>query len=193
MWFWQKWKINKLEKKAKREQERRDQGQQDTIQNEIRVYLELAKLYQKNAFNKRLPHAKDLAFEYYRQAANLGSADAQYYFGHEKLEQGKFWNDLAKSWLGRSIHTTYANASFEEAFNYLNEAKAVSHVQAIRTLGLAYIHGWGVPADKEKGFKFIVDSVDLEQGWDKAPELFKKLGLNNSEFFSAMMSLKNKK
>lgn len=186
MIFWKRWQFNRLLKKAKREIDNREQGKQSHVQDEILIQMKLAKFYLAYHGSASFPFAKDQAYECYRYAANLGSIEAQYLFGEYKLEQGKFWHQYTQSPYGRPLHEIYAKACFDEAFNYLEKAKEGDHAKAVQLLGMAYIQGWGVAMDKEKGFQLIVDSIELEGSWDKAPEIFKKLGLNNPEFFSML-------
>ena len=193
MIFLKHWQLKRLIRKARKEVEKREQGKQGNMQNEINVHLQLAKIYQQLIRKPKYPNAKELMLEYYRHAANLGSIEAQYYFGYHKLELGKFWQAFAQDIYGQPIHQDYAKQHYEEAFQYLNEAKKSGFAKAYRTLGLAYIHGSGVTVQKERGFQLVVESIELDKAWDKAPEIFKKLGLNNPEFFSMMMSLKGTK
>lgn len=192
MIFWKRWKLNSLLKKAKKEVEKREQGKQGNMQDETHLHLTIAKIYEDNRFDRSLPFAELLALEYYRHAANLGSSEAQYLLGTRKLEQGKFWSEFAKGIYGRPLHETYAKDAYNEAFQYLQEAKKTGFPNALRTLGLAYIQGWGVEINKEMGFQYIIESIDRENAWDRAPEIFKQLGLNNPEFFSTIMAMRGK-
>ncbi len=192
MWFWKRWQLNTLLKKAQKEIDKREQGKQGNMQNEVSLHLKLAKFHQQFRFDRTLPFAEEKALEFFRHAANLGSTEGQYHFGEKKLEQGKFWDEFSKGIYGRPIHKDYAKGCFDEAFQYLKEAQNAGYPLAIRTLGLAHIHGWGTSINKEYGFKLVVESIDTENSWDKAPELFKTLGLNNPEFFSTMMAMRRK-
>ena len=71
---------------------------------------------------------------------------------------------------------------YEEAHAYLSSAGALQHAEAKRLHGLCYINAWGVPEDKEHGFKLVVESIELEQSWDKVPQIFASIGLNSGLF-----------
>ena len=83
-------------------------------------------------------------------------------------------------------------ACYADAHAYLSSSEKLGHIQAKRLHGLAYINGWGVPADKNRGFELIVESIDQENSWDKVPQIFKEIGLNKPEFFSALAQRRSK-
>lgn len=191
--FLQKMKLNSLTKRVKALYTKRERGGNVDAKHEIDAQLELARFYDQHRFDKKLPKAEIYAAECYRAAAILGSPQAQYIFGQRRLEEGKFWDHWSKGMYGRDIHKTYANAAYEEALNYLIKAETNGHAHAKRLHGLAYIQGWGLPKDQDKGAKLVVDSIDDEKAWDRAPEIFQKLGLNNPEFYSSIMSARSAK
>lgn len=190
--FLQRFKLRSLKKKAEVLFKKRDSGAGD-VKQEIKIHKDLAEFYDKHQFDKKLPYAPQSALEHYRIAAILGSSEAQYIFAKRKLEEGKYWDEWIEGIYGRTIHKTYAKACYEEAFNYLSEAEKNSYPLAKRLHGLAYIHGWGIEKNKDEGFKLIVASIEEENAWDKATQIFEELGLNTPEFFSSIMALKQKK
>ena len=42
----------------------------------------------------------------------------------------------------------------------------------------------------EKGYRLVLESIDLEQAWGKATQIFDTLKLNLPEFFSALRAYK---
>lgn len=188
--FLAKMKLKGLLKKAKHLCDKREQGANVNIKNEIKVLKQLAKFYQKHRSDKKLPYATILADEYHRAAASLNDADAQYTLGQTKLEEGKFWQAWIEGNYGSEVHSIYAAQAFKEAFELLKDADKSGYPLAKRLHGLAYINGWGVDVDQNKGFQMVVDSIEEANAWDKATEIFKELGLNKPEFFSTMMQMR---
>lgn len=189
------WKLSSLKKKAiKLITARRDgQASDSEVKKEIDIYFDMAQVYDKHLFDKSFPQAKALAMECYRAAANLGSIEAMHTVGDRLLEEAKFWDETRKSFLGSNIHEKYARRCYEEAMVYLNKADEHSHPESKRLLGLIYINGWGVEKDEDKGFKLVVASIELEDAWDRATDIFKDIGLNKPEFFSSIMSMRQQK
>src|SRR5215204_6415191 len=101
--FLAKFKLKKLRKKAKSFQEQRNQGSNVNMQNEKKVYRDLAKFYEKHSGDKKLPHSDILAIECYRAAAIAGDSEAQYIFAEKKLAMGRFWDEIAADSLGLDI------------------------------------------------------------------------------------------
>lgn len=188
--FLQKRKLKSLQKKLEKMHILREQ--QDNLadrQNEINAQYQLAEFYKKHRFDKDLPRADTFELECYRACAALGEARAQYRCGEWLLNQAKFWDNWSRHPIyGANIHRKYAQAYFEEAFAYLRTAESSDYVMAKRLLGLAHIHGWGVPKDMNTGYKLILDSIELEHAWDRANKIFEELKLNSPEFFAALQS-----
>ena len=195
MKFLEKKKLKKINKKAEALYQKRERGQSDDTdaQKEIAVHNDLAKFYKKHLFDKHYPHAEEYMLESYRVAASLHYAEAQYRLSAHLLERARFWQKIAKSMYASSIHQKYIDDTYKEAFAYLKQAEDQGHPLAIRMHGMAYIHGWGVEKDRDRGFQFIVDSIDEENAWDRATAIFDELDLNTPEFFSAIMSLRKDK
>jgi len=191
--FLSKIKLKSLRKKVNNLHNKRERGENIDVKYEIKAQKELGKFYDKHRFDKKLPNAEILANECYRAAALLGDSVAQYIFAERQLQKGKFWDEFAQGIYGRDIHKTYATNAYEEGFNYLKEADASGSPLAKRLHGLAYINGWGVEVDQDKGFKLVVDSIEEENAWDRATQIFEESGLNKPEFFSAIMTLKQKR
>lgn len=185
-------KLKRLQKRAKYLFDKRDSGAVVNINNETKILKQLGEFYFKHRFNKSLPHADVLAVEYYRAAANLNDAEAQYILGKSRLELGRFWQTWRDGAYGEELHQAYADTCFKEAFENLNHADKNGYPLAKRLYGLAYINGWGMPVDQERGFQLVVDSIEEAKAWDKATEIFQQLGLNKPEFFSTMMQLRKK-
>ncbi|MGE3920617.1 MAG: hypothetical protein AB7F64_06705 [Gammaproteobacteria bacterium] len=190
--FLTKMKLNALKKRAQVLHDKRARGEQISAADEIKAFLDLAQFYDKHANDKHYPFAKIEALEYYRAAGHSGSSEAQYIFAQRKLELAKFWQKWAEGPLSMDIHQKIAKQCFEDAFQYLISAENHGYPLAKRLHGLAYIHGWGVTQDKDKGFQLIVASIEEEKAWDRATTIFAELGLNSPEFFSSIMAAKNK-
>lgn len=187
-----KMKLKSLQKKAKNLYDKRERGANVNVKTEVKVLKDIAKLYIKHQFNKKFPNALVHAHEYYRAAAGLSDAEAQFILGEIQLEKGKFWRQWHEENYGEPVHEAYAEMYFKEAFAFLSEADQNGYPLAKRLHGLAYINGWGVEIDQNKGFKMVVDSIEEANEWEKATEIFKVLGLNKPEFFSTMMQMRGK-
>lgn len=187
--FLQKWRLKSLQKKAKKLHQARDQGKIEPKQ-EIAVLYRLAKFYDKRMHDKKVPYARDIALEYYRAAAKLDDREAQYICSQRFFDKAKFWEQWAKDLYGDQIHQQYMRSCYEEAFRYLTVAENAHHVLAKRSHGLAYIHGWGVDVDTEKGFKLVLDSIEMENSWNRATKIIEELKLNSPEFFEALTKYK---
>ncbi|MBS0359714.1 MAG: hypothetical protein JSS53_10625, partial [Proteobacteria bacterium] len=109
------------------------------------------------------------------------------------LEKAKFWDGFKKSLFKTPIQEKYAKDFYQEAHSYLKQAEEHGYPLAIRLVGLSYINGWGFAVDQDKGFQLVVDSIEREGSWDRATQIFTELGLNKSEFFSSIMSMRKAK
>jgi len=193
-WFIKLKLKSKLKKATAMHNQRQNNAVSDLIvKKEIVLLYEIAKIYEKQQFRKKFPHAADYALETYRVAASLSDINAQYIVGNKLLEKGKFWDSLQKMIFACSAHKKYAEAAYEEAFVYLDSAEAGGHPLAKRIKGLAYVNGWGVEKNNDHGFELIVDSIDQEHAWDRATKIFDEIGLNKPEFFSSIMSIRQAK
>lgn len=192
MKFFTRMKIRSLSKKAMALFKNRQNNavSEADEKREIAIYLELAKLYDQSIYNKKIHNAKEYALECYRAAGSLNDINSQYIVAERLMENGKFWSKMKNSLFACSAHSNYAENAFKESFVYLQSAEEKGHPLAKRLHGLAYIHGWGVDIDEDKGFKLVVDSIEQENAWDRATEIFKELGLNKPEFFSSIMSMR---
>ena len=129
----------------------------------------------------------------YRASATLDDSIAQYLLGKHLLDEGKFRENLQSEGVFASENNErQMQACYVDAHAYLSAAEKLGHIQAKRLHGLAYINGWGVPADKNRGFELIVESIEQENSWDKVPQIFKEIGLNKPEFFSALAQRRSK-
>lgn len=191
--YFKKNQIKSLTKKISQLRQVRAQLQpkQPELENEIKLYYKLAKVYESCLYDKVFPNADLLMLECYRSASLLGDIQASYLFGKALLEKGKFWQRLSKSIFACKAHEKYAADAFEEAFTYLNEAVKHKHVLAKRLCGLAEINGWGLQANLEKGFEIIIESIEQEGAWDRATQIFEELGLNRPEFFAYLSRRKS--
>lgn len=160
------------------------------LKKEIMLHFELAKLYEKHQYKKKILNAKEWILEAYRAAADLDDAMAQYNVGKILVENGKFWQQMAATPYVCDAHHRYAKMLFEEAFAYLGSAQKQGHALAIRLKGLCLINGWGLEKDEDAGFKLVVDSIEKEGTWDKATQIFQENGLNKPEFFSSIMTMR---
>ena len=184
-----RFKIKSLTKKLKSMQQTRllNQPSDEVISKEINLYMTLSEIYRSLKCKKKYPFNEQMANECLRAAAGLDSSTAQYQLGTILLEEAKFRDNLEKEVLfANSSNKQQATQLFEEAHAYLSSAENIGHILAKRTRGLCYINGWGVDADKNKGFELVVASIDQENSWDKVPQIFEAIGLNKPEFFSAL-------
>lgn len=188
--FFSRIKLKSLKRKVKNLYDKRDKGENVNVKHEIKANIDLAKYYTKHSYDKHLPHARELALECYRAAGILGDASSQYNFAKRQIDTGIFWEEIYHSIYGLPIHNEYAAQCYKEGYEFLKKAEENGYFLATRLHGLSYIHGWGVSPDKDRGFKLIVTSIDEAGAWDKATEIFKELGLNNPEFFSSIMAIK---
>ena len=196
MWYFTNFKINRLIKKLKVMQQNRIHNQpgEDALKKEMAGYHKLAGIYKSLEGKKKYPFARDMLLECYRAASTIDDAVAQYTLAKYLLDEAKFRESL-------QLNPVFANTSnerqmhqlYEEAHAYLLAAEQLNNVPAKRLHGLCYINGWGVAADKRKGFDLIVDSIEQENSWDKVPQIFAAIGLNKPEFFSALTQHRNTK
>lgn len=193
MFFLKKMKLSRLLKKVRKLHQLRDQGGKVDSKHEIAALKELAKFYDKNPFNKNIPQAETLALEYYRAAAALNDAQAQYICSERFFKLGLFWQAWANDIYGSTIHKEYAQGYFTEAYTYVKAAEEGGYALAKRLHGLAYIHGWGVTPDTSHGFQMVLDSIEMEKAWERATKIIENLKLNSPEFFSALMKYKSSK
>ncbi len=160
------------------------------LAKEIQFYYRLANLYHSLIGHKKVPFARELELECFRMAASLDDVKAGYLLGEALLEEGKFWQEQYKSVFSYEVHKDYQERFYNEAFQYLANAEQNDYALAKRLIGLAYINGWGKEADQDKGFKLVVESIDMLGEWPKVTEIFKKLNLNTPEFYSQLTNLK---
>jgi TPR repeat protein len=190
MIFFKKMKIKRLLKKIKSLQQQRlhSQPSGDMLLKEIAYYHRLAEIYQSLHGKKKYPYARDMKFECYRAAAMLDDAEAQFLVAKEVLDQALFIHAYRNEGvLENPRNERSMNQCFEEAHAYLTAAIQLNHIKAKRLCGLCHIKGYGVVADQQKGFEFVVSSIEQENSWDKAPQIFAEMGLNKPEYFSALM------
>ena len=182
-------KINRLVKQIKTMQQSRvlNQPSDDTLTKEIACYHRLAAIYASLYGNNKFPFARAMVLAIYRTSSMLDDSVAQYLLGKTLLEEGRFKENLQNEGVFASENNQRQMLDcYADAHAFLSAAEKAGHIQAKRLHGLAYINGWGVPVDKNKGFELIVESIDQENSWDKVPQIFKEIGLNKPEFFSAL-------
>lgn len=196
MFFWlTQAKINRITKKLKSMQQSRalNQPTDDAVAKEIAGYHKLVSIYKSLQGHKKCPYAKEMMLACYRASAMLDDTTAQYLLGKALLEEAKFREGLQTGSVFASENNQHQMVErYEEAHAYLFAAEKLEHIQAKRLHGLCFINGWGVPADKNRGFELIVESIQQENSWDKVPQIFKEMGLNKPEFFSALMQRRGK-
>lgn len=184
------WKIKKLTKriKALKHSRQSQPAREEALKKEVMYYFELASIYKKLNGHKKYPFAELMVEECYRQAAALDDPMASYLLGMLLLDEGKFRQQLQNEGvLDSSLNERHMKQRYEEAHAYLKAADNLGHIEAKRLLGLCFINGWGMSADKDKGFEMIVESIEKEGSWDKVPQIFAAIGLNKPEFFAAIM------
>ncbi len=191
-----RFKINRITKKLKAMQQYRVHNQPSAaeLKKEMALYHKLAGIYKSLQGKKKYPFARESILECYRAASTIDDSLAEYILGKDILHEARFREGL-------QIQGVFANPSnerhmkqlYEEAHAYLLAAEQLNHLEAKRLRGLCYINGWGVDADKNKGFQLIADSIEKENSWDKELKIFAEMGLNKAEFFSALTQLRNNK
>ena len=190
MCFWlTRLKTNRLIKKIKNMQQSRlhNQVSDEAIAKETAAYHRLAGMYAKLQGKKKWPFAREMMLACYRASAMLDDSTAQYLLGKNLLEEGKCREQFQTEGVFASVSNERAMRQlYEEALAYLTASEKLNHIQATRLHGLCYINGWGVAVDKNLGFELIVSSIDKENSWARVPQIFKEIGLNKPEFFSAL-------
>jgi hypothetical protein len=195
MYFLKRFKINNIIKKIKVLQQSRalNQPWNEAIAKEIALYHQQEAIYISLHGNKNCPHAREMLLAVYRASSMLDDTRAQYLLGKTLLEEGKFRDTLQREGVFASdSNERQMQERYVDAHAFLLAAMNSNHILARRLHGLSYINGWGVPVDKDKGFELIVQSIEQENSWDKVPQIFKEIGLNKPEFFSALVSRRNK-
>lgn len=192
MCFFTRYKIHRLEKKLKLLQHQRlhNPASSEALKKEIAVCHELARLYSRLKFKKKYPFANLMVLECHRAATALDNAESQYQVGKTLLDIGKFREKLQQEGIyASSSNERQVRQTYDEAHAYLLAAEKQNHIEARRLRGLSYINGWGVDVNQNTGFELIVSSIELENSWDRVPQIFAKIGLNKPEFFSLIMKM----
>lgn len=195
MYWLKRFKINAIIKKIKVLQQSRlhNQPSNEAMAKELALYNQLESIYISLHGNKKCPYAREMLLAVYRAASMLDDSRAQYLLGKNLLEEGKFRDNLQREGVFASeSNERQMRERYVDAHAFLLAAMNLNHIQARRLHGLSYINGWGLPADKDKGFELIVESIEQENSWDRVPQIFKEMGLNKPEFFSALMSRRKK-
>ncbi len=183
-------KLNNLREAVIKFYNQRLDGESTEPGKEVSAQLELAKFYDDHAFDSDIPNATQLADECFRAAANLGDVRSQYNFGRRIFDRARFWDDLSTSPFGCDAQKRYAEAAYQEAFTYLQEADKSGSYMAKRLLGLSAYRGWGAAQDEEKGLDLIIASIDQQAGWEKAKDIVTAVGLDPQDFFSKLAQRK---
>lgn len=190
MCFWlTRFNINRTVKKIKNLQQARlhNPVSDEVIAKEVAIYHRLAQRYAKLHGKKKWPFAREMRLACLRTCAMLDDSTAQYLLGKHLLEEAK----CRQQWQVDGVFASENNERmmrqlYDEAHAYLTAAQKLNHIQATRLHGLCYINGWGVAADKNLGFELVMNSIDKENSWARVPQIFKEIGLNKPEFFSAL-------
>jgi len=188
-------KIKRLTKKLKAMQVNRihNQPSDEVLVKEVALYHQLGEIYSSLIGHKHFPYASEMKIACLRAAAEIDDSNAQYQLGKKFIEEARFREQLQRDELFASIsNERQMNQLYAEALAYLESAEKLGHVEARRLHGLCYINGWGLLADKNKGFELVVESIEQENSWDRVPQIFAAIGLNKPEFFSALMKHRNK-
>ncbi|MES2141640.1 MAG: hypothetical protein V4471_01960 [Pseudomonadota bacterium] len=188
----QKYKFKCLQKKLHKLHRLYEQeGSDKQLKALTQAFYAMAAFYKKHSFDKGLPYAEFHVLECYRVLSSFGDPKAQYLLGECLLNYGKFWLDMVKNPLYKTNQPkVYAQTFFEESRVYLQAANEQNYFLARRLLGLVHMHGWGCDADLQKGYQLVLESIDLEQAWGKATQIFDKLQLNSPEFFATLRAYK---
>lgn len=191
--FFKKMKIKRLTKKLKVMQQNRlhNQPRDEIINKEVAYYHELAKIY--GSLIGTYPFASEMVSACLAAAASLDNTAAQFQLAKKLLDEAKLREQLqAEGLFANQNNELRMRQLYEEAHAYLLAAEKLGHIDAKRLRGLCHINGWGVTADKNKGFELVVASIEQENSWDKVPQIFASMGLNKPEFFSALMKHRNR-
>lgn len=190
MTFFKGIKFKSLQRKVAKLHKLREQGKASGFKQEIAALFELAGFLDKYQFDKKFSNARTQALEYYRAAASLDDPKAQYIVSQRLFDKARFYESWEQDIYGSAAHQHYAAFYYEDAFKYLKAAEAGGYALAKRFHGLAYINGWGVAKDTERGFQMVIESIDMENAWDNATKIFEELKLNTPEFFNTIMKYK---
>lgn len=185
-----RFQIHRLTKKLKSMQQNRilNQPEDMVLKQEIGFYHQLAGIYQSLIGSKKYPFAREMVHACLSAAAAMNDTKAQYQLGKSLLDEAKFRQEMqAKQVFASQSNEERMRVLFNEAHAYLTAAQKLDHIEAKRLIGLCYINGWGVKADRDIGFTLIVESINQENSWDRVPQIFAAIGLNKPEFFSALM------
>lgn len=181
--------LNRIKKKLKGIEQQRLSGQpsDDILKKEIALYHKLVNIYRSLLGHKKYPFAREEAQEALRAASALDDTEAQYLLGNELIDEANLRHELQEGEIcaSQSNEDRMENL-YREGLTYITAASKKKHILAMRKLGLCHIHGWGMPADLEKGMEYIMHSIDEEGGWGKVPQIFASIGLNKPEFFAAL-------
>ena len=190
-WF-KRWQLNGKLKQLKKLQYMREQGNNQAKASEINLLIDVAEFFARQQGDKNFPQAALQKFEYYRAAAGLQDAKAQYLCALMCFDVGRFYETWYQSAYTRPIHERYMKEAYEQAFAFLNAAEENHYVEAKRYKGLAYIYGWGVTKDTNTGFNLILESIEMQNAWGQATKIIDSLHLNSPEFFQALTQYKAK-
>lgn len=195
MIFFKNFKVKSLTKKIKAMQHYRSHNQptEEQLAKERSLYHQLAALYIKLSKHKKFPFAREMYWECLRTSAKIEDIDAQFKLAKSSLDEAKFRESLEIGAVFSSpINDQQMRRLYNEALAYLIAAETLGSVEAKRLRGLCYINGWGVETDCDQGFELVVASIDQEKSWDKLPQIFATIGLNKTEFFTALMKHRHK-
>lgn len=182
-------KINRLIKKIRVMQNSRLHNAvgDDVMARERHLCHRLASLCSSLKGKKNYPFAHVMYLAALRASSMLDDSTAQYLLGQCLLNEAKFREQMQRDGvLASENNNTQMLDLYREAHAYLLAADKLQHIQAKRLRGLCYINAWGVLEDKDTGFQLIVESIDAENSWARVPQIFKEMGLNKPEFFSAL-------
>lgn len=195
MIFFKQFKIKRLLKKIKSMQLQRQltQPSVEAIKKEIAMYHRLAAIYHSLYGKKKHPFAREMELECYRASAVIEDAEAQYLLAKALLDEAKCRETFqAEGVFASDYNERKMKQLYDEAHAYLNASVQLNHIKAKRLLGLCYIKGLGVTTDQDKGFEYVVSSIEQEQSWTKVPQIFGEMGLNKPEYFSALMNKRSR-
>jgi TPR repeat protein len=189
MMFLNTWLIRRYHRQLKAIQSQRllQPTTTQNIKKEIVLLNKLVKCYQKLIGSAKHPYALLFKLESLRKAAELDDPRSAFLLAEYYLNEGCTRQSIEEAGeLGSSINIKKMKDSFEEAHAYLSKAVALNSIEAKRLRGLAYIRGFGVQADENQGFEWIIESINDEKAWDKVTDIFTKLELNTPEFFAKL-------
>lgn len=157
------------------------------LQQEIKVYYQLAKLYRRCIGLKAYPYAQEMQKLAYRKAARLGDVKARLWLCQEVLAHAaakEQW--LVEDLFENDIHKKDYRDMYAEAFEMLSKV-AEQNLDAHLLLGLCHFYGWGEPKNPMKAYQIISDALDEAEAWEYLPKFISKMKIKVPYFMEELL------